>query len=199
MRYQYVVILKKKSERASDAFSILLCLFSAISFLLSAFHGIRTTHGNSGAETMYPAAAMLSAGLALLLLIGIAFNIISRVKGRSGVRYRYWLLVAAIGWIGTTATPWVGAFFFLLAFLEYQTKRPLEIGFDQDRIVINALIKRRFDWTMFNNVILKDGLLTLDFKDNRLLQREIADDEDEDDADEEEFNAYCRERLAATA
>lgn len=187
MRYQYVVILKKKSERASDAFSILLCLLSAISFLHSALHALRTM----------PTAGWLSAGLALLLIIGVAFNVIARIRRHSGVRYRYWLLVAAIGWIGTTSTPWVGAFFFLLAFLEYQTKRPLEIGFDRDRIVMNTFIKRRFDWTLFNNVILKDGLLTLDFKDNRLLQREVADDQDEDDADEEEFNAYCRERLDA--
>ena len=199
MRYHYVVILKKKSERASDAFSILLCLFTAISFLLSALHELRTTqlHGASGSgySAGMSTAGWLSAGLALLLIAGIAFNVIRRIRGRQGVRYRYWLLIAAIGWIGTTATPWVGAFFFLLAFLEYQTKRPLEIGFDVDRIVMNTLIKRRFDWTMFNNVILKDGLLTLDFKDNRLLQREVADEEDEDDADEEEFNAYCRERL----
>jgi hypothetical protein len=210
MRYQYVVILKKKSERTSDAFSILLCLFSAICFLLSALHGIRsdqpaptTPHLGSAGEPLatgvyyYRTSALLSAGLALLLLVGVAVNLIARFKHRPGIRYRYWLLVAAIGWIGTTATPWVGAFFFLLAFLEYQTKRPLEIGFDHDRIVMNTLIKRRFDWTMFNNVILKDGLLTLDFKDNTLVQREVADDEDEDDADEEEFNAYCRERLGA--
>lgn len=200
MRYQYVVILKKKSERTSDAFSILLCLFSAISFLSSALRGLSIAHTQhiTGATTVVVMApgAWLSAGLALLLIIGVAFTVIARLKGRSGVRYRYWLLLAAIGWIGTTATPWVGAFFFLLAFLEYQTKRPLEIGFDHDRIVMNTLIRRRFNWTMFNNVILKDGLLTLDFKDNRLVQREVADDEDEDDADEEEFNAYCRDRLA---
>lgn len=181
MRYQYVVILKKKSERASDAFSILFCLFSVIFFMFSALR----THG------------WLPAGLAFLLIIGISYNVIARRKGRSGVRYRYWLLIAAIGWIGTTPTPWVGAFFFILAFLEYQTKRPLEIGFDHDHIVMNTLIKRHFIWSMFNNIVLKDGLLTLDFKDNRLVQREIADDEDEDDADEEEFNAYCRERLNA--
>jgi hypothetical protein len=194
MRYQYVVILKKKSERASDAFSILLCFFSAISFLLAALRDIATARQGSAA-LRFPPSALLSAGLALLLLIGITINLIRRRKGNSGVRYRYWLLIAAIGWIGTTATPWVGAFFFLLSFLEYQTKRPLEIGFDHDRVVMNTLIKRRFDWNMFNNIILKDGLLTLDFKDNRLVQREVADDEDEDDADEEEFNAYCRSRL----
>jgi hypothetical protein len=208
MRYQYVVILKKKSQRASDAFSILLCLFSAISFLLNALRDIRTDHltrvGSAAASLPgsttaphFPASALLSAGLALLLLIGVALNLLARRKGATGVRYRYWLLLAAIGWFGTTPTPWVGAFFFLLAFLEYQTKRPLEIGFDHDRVVINSLIKRRLQWNMFNNVILKDGLLTLDFKDNRLLQREIADDDEEDDADEAEFNAYCRDRLAS--
>jgi hypothetical protein len=45
--------------------------------------------------------------------------------------------------------------------------------------------------------VLRDGLLTLDFKSNRLLQREVADDDDDDYADEEEFNAYCRDRLSA--
>jgi hypothetical protein len=183
MRYPYVVILKKNSERATDALSILLCLFSAITF---AYRSLQTGKLNY--------IALLLSGL---LLIGITVNLILRRKGKPGIRYRYWLLLAAVGWIATTPTPWVGAFFFLLAFLEYQTKRPLEIGFDYDRIVMNSLIKRRFDWSMFNNVVLKDGLLTLDFKDNRLIQREIADDEDEDDADEEEFNAWCRVQLNA--
>jgi hypothetical protein len=115
------------------------------------------------------------------------------------IRYRFWLLIAAIGWIGLTPPPWVGAIFFLLSFLEYQTKRPLEIGFDHDRIVMNTLFKRQFDWSVLNNVILKDGLLTLDFKNNKLIQKMVADDDDEDDADEEEFNTYCRSRLTAVS
>jgi hypothetical protein len=57
------------------------------------------------------------------------------------------------------------------------------------------LFKRKFRWSEFNNIILKDGLLTLDFKSNRLLQKEVLDDDDPD-ADEDEFNAYCREKLA---
>ena len=92
--------------------------------------------------------------------------------------------------------PWIGIVFLLLAFLEHQTKRPLEIGFDRDRVVINTLIRQQHDWSVFNNVLLRDGLLTLDFKNNRLLQKEIADDDaEDDDVDEEEFNAYCRDRL----
>jgi hypothetical protein len=188
MRYEYVVILKKDSERATDVLSILLCLFSAISFFYRSF---------ASGHLSYPAL-----GFAVILLAGILINLLTRRrairKGASAtIRYRYWLLIAAVGWIGLTPIPWVGAFFFLLAFLEYQTKRPLEIGFDQDRIVINTLIKQRFDWAMFNNIVLKDGLLTLDFKNNKLFQKEVAEDEDDDNADEDEFNAWCRGRLAA--
>jgi hypothetical protein len=181
MRYQYVVILKKDTERVTDSFSVLLILVSAIVFFYLGFQ--------SGHLKYIPLL------FAAALLTGLLINVLARRRGGTGIRYRYWLLLAAVGWIGFTTIPWFGAFFFLLAFLEYQTKRPLEIGFHHDRVVINTLIKRRFDWSAFNNVVLRDGLLTLDFSNNRLMQKEVADDEDEDDADEEEFNAFCRARL----
>ena len=182
MRYQYVVILKKTGARATDALSILLCLFSALTF---GYRSFVTGH-------IY----YLALVLAIVLLAGPALTLISYRKNTMAARYRIWLLAAAIGWIGLTPTPWVGAFYFLLAFLEAQTKRPLEIGFDQDHVVINTLIKRHFDWSAFNNIILRDGLLTMNFKDDRLLQKEVADDEEEDDVEEEEFNAYCQSRIS---
>ena len=182
MRYQYVVILKKDGERATDWLSILLCFCSAAIFLYWLLTGAHSNY------FLYAVAALILAGLVL--------NTIVRRKGREQVRYRYILLLAALGWLGMPFLSWMGILFIGLAFLEYQTKRPLEIGFDRDRVVINTLIRQRHDWSVFNNVLLKDGLLTLDFKSNRLIQKEVADDEDEYDADEDEFNAYCRDRLA---
>jgi hypothetical protein len=203
MRYKYVVILKKNNERTTDLLSVLLCLFSALAIAFSGLRSLNTSsfHGNfgNGSSTGAPILSWLSLAVSVILLAGLTVNLILSRRKNSQVRYRIWLLVSAIGWIGLTPIPWIAAFFFLLAMLEYQTKRPLEIGFDLDRIVINTLFSRRFGWTDFNNVILKDGLLTLDFKSNRLLQREVVDDEDEDDADEEEFNMFCREQLAASS
>ena len=202
MRYQYVVILKKTIERATDLLSILLIFLSGGSFLLTALPGhIRFDHfrghNGSGYRFEVPTLAYFLTSIAVILWAGLAFNLLSKRKDRGiRVRFRYLLILAAIGWIVTTTVPWIGLFFFVAAFLEYQTKRPLEIGFDYDRVVINTLIRQRHDWSAFNNVVLKDGLLTLDFKNNRLMQKEIADDEDEDDADEEEFNTWCRDRLA---
>ena len=179
MRYPYVVFLKKDSERTIDFISILLCLFSALNFINEQ---VSTRHFQ-----------IFFSSLAFIILAGTAVNIVLARKGRQ-VRYRYWLLIAGLGWLAMPFLPWLGVLFFLQSFLEYQVKRPLEIGFSADRVVINTLFKRNYTWTAFNNVILKDGLLTLDFKNNRLLQKEVLDD-GEDDADEEEFNDYCRERL----
>jgi hypothetical protein len=180
MVYPYVVILKKDSERTLDFISILLCLFSALNFLLE--------------QVRAHSFQLFFSFFAAAVLVGTVVHIvIARRTGRQ-VRYRYLLLFAGLGWIGMPFLPWLGALFFLQAFLEYQVKKPLEIGFSSDRVVINSLIKRSYDWTAFNNVVLKDGLLTLDFKNNRLLQKEVMED-DEEDADEDEFNDYCQSRL----
>jgi hypothetical protein len=188
MQYQYVVILKKDSEKATDRLSMLLCLSSAIFFLYAAITSFLTV-------TPPARLAWFDAIIGLILISGLLINLISRRTSRRPVRYRYLLIIAALGWFFSFLFPWLAIPFILLAILEYQTKRPLEIGFDKDRVVINSLIRRRYDWSAFSNIILRDGLLTMDFKNNRLLQKEVADDEDDDDADEDEFNDYCRARL----
>jgi len=184
MVYPYLVILKRESERTLDFISVLLCGWSALNFIHVQIRAGRVE--------------WVLVTIALLEVTGIAINIVlSRRGGGRQVRYKYWLLVAGLGWVAMPYLPWLGILFFFQSFLEYQVKRPLEIGFAPDRVVINTLLRRTYAWSEFNNVVLKDGLLTLDFKNNRLLQKEILDDEDEEDADEDEFNDYCREQLRA--
>ena len=199
MRYQYVVILKRDSDRIIDRISLLLCLFSAASFIL--------------AQTRPPRFNYFLSAAAILVLCSCLWNLFTgrTRKMRAGermaernagdyrnypVRYRYALMTCGLGWLGMPWLQWLAALFVLLTFLEYQAKYPLEIGFSPDRIVINNLFRKKIDWSSFNNILLKDGLLTLDFKNNRILQKEV-DEEEEGDADEDEFNDYCRERLAA--
>ena len=202
MKYPYVVILKKTGGRATDVLSVLLCVISVGCFAVIGMGAFRQNGlpGLAGAGWAFGASTdgWLVSVIAFVLLAGLVFLMIFGRRMRPGkMRFRYLLLLAAMGWMFFTPAPWAGAFFLLLTFLEYQTKRPLEIGFNYDRVVINTFVRREFEWTAFNNVILKDGLLTLDFRSNRLIQREVADDDEDDDADEEEFNDWCRARLAA--
>lgn len=56
--------------------------------------------------------------------------------------------------------------------------------------MINSFPKKRYTWNELNNVVLKDGLLTIDFKNNKMLQRLV--DSEVDVKVEEEFTAYAR-------
>ena len=50
-----------------------------------------------------------------------------------------------------------------------------------------------FPWTEMDNVILKDNVLTLDFKTNKIMQVEIV--EQSRVIDETEFNLFCNKKM----
>ena len=195
MVYQYVVTLRNDKGRIINVISLLLIILSAAVFLM-----LQIKAGSSF--------ILFGVSFALILL-GLCWVYFQHRNRRTYIPYSRILLVVSVTWLASAgrillgphttlltipAEVWIGIAVLLLALLERPAKLPLEIGFSDDRIVINTLLKKRYDWQDFNNIILKDGLLTLDFKNNKLLQKQTLDD-DEDDADEDEFNAYCQLRL----
>jgi hypothetical protein len=178
MHYDYVVTLKRENARRTDLVSFLLLIFSFLAFCY-----VQIRNGFSGFLSI----------ASLIILAGLLLNInISRKKKE--MSFRNWLFAAALFWLGMPYFQWMFIPFVLFALLEAQAKYPLEIGFYAGGIVLNTLFKKKISWSSLQSVILKDGLLTLDFRDNTIIQKEVADD-DEPDADEHEFNEYCRSKL----
>ena len=71
-------------------------------------------------------------------------------------------------------------------------KKPL-ITVDANGVSIQrALGIKNYPWSQFNNIILKDDLLTLDFKNNQLLQ--LAPDSSAT-INEQAFNDFCKKYL----
>jgi hypothetical protein len=193
MIYQYAVTLRNTSSRYVDRISLWLLLISVVLLLREQF-----TYFNK-IQFVLLACTLLIAG------IGTRNFMLQKKHPSLVVYYRLALYIAAFGTLfsavnnpaPSTHLPfqaWLSIPLVLLGLLERQAKMPLEIGFTNDVVVINTLFRRYYRWTDFNNIILKDDILTLDFKSNRLLQRETADEEG--DAGEDEFNDYCREQLA---
>jgi hypothetical protein len=183
MRYEYVVILKKGKDKAIHTTSIILCSISILSFI---YQQVR-----SGEINIFLSVAVL------ILAIGIFLQARS-TKNKKDFSFRIWLWLAGIFWLGMPGWKFLSIPFFLLGFLEAQARHPLEIGFTDESVVINSLIRKIYPWSAFNNIILKDGLLTLDFKNNTLIQKE-AEEDDDPDAEEDEFNAYCSNHLQSQA
>ena len=179
-KFPYVIILKNPSGRTFSVLGILLNVGSLIFF---AREYLFTPHLNF----------FLLAGM--LVVVGILiYNIIAEKKGKKAYYNRAYLVTALL-WIKMPYMQWLLVPFIILAILEHQVKFPLEIGFSENQIVFNTLFKRKYAWWQLSNVVLRDGLLTMDFANNRILQREVEDDDEEDDASEEEFNQFCRNQL----
>ena len=89
---------------------------------------------------------------------------------------------------------WIpAALAFILNILLFLATREYSISFFTDRIRYNTVPVKEISWNHLNHVVIKDGLLTIDMKNNKLLQEEL--DETKNNVDENEFNEFCRQHL----
>lgn len=73
------------------------------------------------------------------------------------------------------------------------SRRVFEVIFTNDGIVYPSFPKKTFLWKDVSNVVLKDGILTIDLKNNKLIQSAIS--KESADINEREFNLFCKEQL----
>lgn len=86
----------------------------------------------------------------------------------------------------------------LLLFTQYTVSaRRLVVSINENGINYPSFPKKAFRWNELNNVILKDGLFTIDFKNNKLIQQ-LAEKR-VDTINEKEFNDFCSQKIQATA
>ena len=181
MVYQYVVVLKNQHTKYINVLGFLLGILSIVFFVNELLEP-----GQTG--FVYLIGVVFIAGV-------LIWNVYHSVYKHEKVYYSRALLIAALVWMKMPYYQWLSFVFIILALLEYQAKFAVEIGFSDNEIKLNTLFKKKYRWSDFTNIVLKDGILTLDFANNKILQREIEDDDEEDDADEKEFNDYCQRQL----
>jgi hypothetical protein len=67
------------------------------------------------------------------------------------------------------------------------------VSINERQVIYPSFPKKIIDWQDLSNLIIKDGLLTIDFKNNKIIQQQIADISST--IDEKEFNDFCRQQL----
>lgn len=113
-------------------------------------------------------------------------------KARAWERIEYPI---ALIWL-VSPYPWMTAVFIALQLLYQLSVGDLPVRVAPEGITYGNRFARTFSWKELSNVVLKDGLLTLDFKSNRLFQQYISE---ESRVTEQDFNGYCQQQLAANA
>jgi hypothetical protein len=177
------VVLKNQQARRVRLFGLFMCL---IGFLLLLYRGVAA----EGTRM-----SLLVAGAVGILAV---WNFLEGRKGKKSA-FRVALLLIAGGVLllppfGLLSAAGLG--FLAMALIERKALAPTEIGFAEDHIRFNGLLNKDHAWSDLQSILLKDGILTMDFHNNHLLQLETDDEEDDEyDAEEDEFNDWCAMRL----
>ncbi len=105
-------------------------------------------------------------------------------------------IIISFSWI-FIGNYWFAAASFLFDILHTITTRPLVVRVSKANIVFPSFPAKQIEWSQLSNVLLKDGLLTLDFSNNKLIQQVI--DNSNKLKDEKEFNDFCKAQLNAAS
>lgn len=89
---------------------------------------------------------------------------------------------------------WLSILLVVFVLIDILAHRKLIVTISEKIIRLPSIFKKDVEWNELNNLILKDELLTIDFKNNKLFQHIITNSED--DVDEKEFNDFCKSRLS---
>jgi len=127
---------------------------------------------------------------AILLVPSIYFRL-SKKKRTYHEFFYVASFVISFFWISLENYIFAGANLLLFIFQDI-SRRKLVVQFFNDRIIYPAFPKKIIHWQELNNVILKDDVLTIDLRTNKVLQNDIVTR-----INESEFNEFCRQRLMA--
>ncbi len=180
--YDYIVVLKQRDFKLVDNITLMM-LFLAIVVLMES------------ALTPFSEASVFPVTVAALIIGWVAFTFVKKRNGKTAY-FRIAMLFAAWGLIMTLPMPytWIAAAYVIAAVIEKQVKFPREVAFDEEEVVFNTFPRSHYHWSEFSNIVLKDGLLTIDFKNNKLLQKEI--DSQVAPQLEKDFNEFCKDRIS---
>ena len=194
MRQSYKLIVKDKKYEGYKKLASFLFLINAIVFIALAL-----------GSTSISNKLILFTSSFILIAYSVYNWSYKKKKERSYIIV--YILIAAI-WISDTSFWYFSILLLLLLVLQFRMESDFTISLSDQNIIVNGFIKKSYLWPDFNNIVLKDDLLTLDFTNNRVLQVEpdwnmaIATGEIEAwevrgdyPETEKEFNDFCQQQL----
>jgi hypothetical protein len=184
---KFELVLKNEKRKFYDRFAIFIFILNGIAvclFLSLFFLGLSNYQKLS--ETV--------PGFVVLILTSLLLFLQFYNKTASIKEYAFYFAAASIVLYWTFIRYWwVGLIMLGLFFLYLVSKRKLIIVVQAKNIIYPSFPKTNIEWTDLNNIIIKDGLLTIDFKNNKIIQQLI--DENKTRIDQKEFNEFCKQQL----
>jgi hypothetical protein len=129
------------------------------------------------------------AGLVIIALYSLYRLLVSKTHNQSffygeGIFFLFQMFFITVGWW------WLAGLEMIVSILCFALLQKRSIYFNSYVIEHKTRPYKRYKWSDLSNVVLKDNIITLDFKNNKLIQGEINTS-----VDENIFNAFVNEQL----
>ena len=179
--HDYVVVLKNDHKQSIEKTGWLLSVLILMLLGFSLYTSIN------------PTLLYVTLTITLSLMISNWFE----KRKKKNLLFKPILIVGGIGLIVSSSLPFIiGALLITCGLIEKTIVQKRELGFSKNFIQENGFFGKKINWNELNRVVSKDDILTIDFKNNKLIQ--VYTDNEEDDEYEvgsDEFNAYCQNRI----
>lgn len=174
---QFEVIIKNEKIKSYRTIALIVLLLNMAIYTLMLF---------------YDAYRYEAASAILLVGIYIIMRLYFIKKYQQGNYLDQVLIFVLAGcWFGLQNYYMVAALVIVGIFYHLALQK-IQILFTPQKIVKLNFPKKDYEWNSFNNVIMKDQILTLDFKNNHLFQAEV---ESPKNMNEKEFNLFVQSKL----
>lgn len=178
-------ILPNEKKKLYKRFALLLFILSAIAVVINHFSGgiYPPQHGG------------ICFSIALFLIFCQFLLVIGNNADRYIIPFIAGSLAISLYWY-FYGPWWVGLLYLMLTVLYLPAQRKLQVEIDQQQITYPSFPKQIIRWDELNNLILKDGLLTIDFMNDKIIQQypELKTNP----VNEQEFNEFCQQQLMSS-
>ncbi|HUR65384.1 MAG TPA: hypothetical protein VMZ03_03460 [Chitinophagaceae bacterium] len=181
---QFQITLKNEKRKLYDRFATLLFLLNGVGISILIYY-----YGTNSINQYF--LYFLSA----VCFFSLVYNYYLITGGKVGKYLKAFLaasLLLSLYWV-LLGFWWLGVLSFLLILLYCVAQKDLMVIIEKRSISYPSFPSKKIHWNRLNNLILKDGLLTIDFKNNRIIQQYT--DPVMTAVNEQEFNEFCREQL----
>ncbi len=143
----------------------------------------------------YIQVSMIIAATTITILGAVEYSLRKNNKQHNSI-YPYLIyLPIASAWISASYWGMSLIISIIFAFYKYATS-DLVVEVNKDFIRYPSFPAKTMGWNTISQVILKDGLLTIDLQSNKLYQSLI--DDENPGLEESEFNEFCQKQLSSS-
>lgn len=177
---KYEFFLQNNKIRTYRLFSWLIILLNLAALLYLALYG------NDLARPV----SMITIGFILFIIAYWYYR--KKDEKQYDAPFNYIFLGIFLNWL-IMQYYWLAVLMLVLLILQGLALKKSRVYVSSEKITYPAFTTKLILWDELNNVMIRDGLLTIDFKSNKLIQQLI--DNRFSSINEKEFNDFCRQQL----